>query len=101
MMKVATMKRLMQTQEHLREINVEQFYVRHGPTRDLGDNATAKDFFNQFIDDDYLDEIVRHSKGYARSKVDNNFTTNRAEISALLGLNIHIGIHEHPQLHMY
>ena len=30
----------------LREINVAQFSIPHGPTRDLGDNATAKDFFN-------------------------------------------------------
>ena len=30
----------------LREINVRQFSARHGPTRDLGDDATAKDFFN-------------------------------------------------------
>ena len=85
----------------LREINVKQFSVRHGPTRDLEDNATAKDFFNQFIDDDYLDEIVRYSKAYARSKGDNNFTTNHAEISAFLGLNILIGIHVLPQLYMY
>ena len=85
----------------LEGINVEEFSVRHGPTRDLGDNATAKDFFNRFIDDNYLDEIVRHTIAYARTKGDNNFSTNRAEISAFLGLNILIGIHELPQLQMY
>ena len=42
-------------------INVEEFSVRHGPSRDLGDNATAKDFFNLFINNEFLDEIVRHS----------------------------------------
>ena len=82
-------------------INVEEFSVRHGPSRDLGDNATAKDFFNLFINDEFLDEIVRHSIAYARSKGDANFVTNRAEISAYLGLNILIGIHELPQLAMY
>ena len=82
-------------------INVEEFSVRHGPSRDLGDNATAKDFFNLFINDEFLDEIVRHSIAYACSKGDANFVTNRAEISAYLGLNILIGIHELPQLAMY
>ena len=82
-------------------INVEEFSVRHGPSRDLGDNATAKDFFNLFINDEFLDEIVRHSIAYARSKGDATFVTNRAEISAYLGLNILIGIHELPQLAMY
>ena len=82
-------------------INVEEFSVRHGPSRDLGDNATAKDFFNLFINDEFLDEIVRHSIAYARSKGDATFVTKRAEISAYLGLNILIGIHELPQLAMY
>ena len=61
----------------LREINVRQFSVRHGPTRDLGDNATAKDFFSLFLDDAYsciltkstglrLCTLVR--KGIARSQ---------------------------------
>lgn len=85
----------------LREINVRQFSVRHGPTSDLGDNATAKDFFSLFLDDAYIDEIVRFTVAYARSKGDRSFTTTRAEISAYLGLNILIGIHELPQLAMY
>ena len=82
-------------------INVEEFSVRHDPSRDLGDNAMAKDFFNLFINDKFLDEIVWHSIAYARSKGDATFVTNRAEISAYLGLNILIGIHELPQLAMY
>ena len=45
-------------------INVEEFSVSHGPSRDLRDNATAKDFFNLFINDEFLDEIVRHSIAY-------------------------------------
>ena len=77
------------------------FQFRRDPTRDLGDNATAKDFFNIFINDDYLDEIIRCTVAYARSKGDQNFTTTQAEISAYLGLNILIGIHELPQLAMY
>ena len=85
----------------LRQIDIEQFSISHGPTRDLGENATAKDFFNVFIDDTYIDEIVRHTVAYARSKGDQMFTTTRAEISAYLGLNILIGIHELPQLVMY
>lgn len=85
----------------LREINVRQFSVRHGPTRDLGDNATAKDFFSLFLDDAHIDEIIRFTVAYARSKGDRTFATTRAEISAYLGLNIPIGIHELPQLAMY
>lgn len=81
----------------LREINVRQFSIRHGPTSDLGDNATAKDFFSLFLDDAYIDEIVRFTVAYARSKGDRTFTTTRA----YLGLNILIGIHELPQLAMY
>jgi len=80
-------------------INAEEF--RHGPFRNLGDNARAKDFFNLFINDEFLDEIVRHSIAYACSKGDATFVTNRAEISAYLGLNILIGIHKLPQLAMY
>ena len=38
----------------LRDVNVGNFSLLHGPTKDLEDNATAKDFFNQFIYDDYL-----------------------------------------------
>ena len=85
----------------MRQIDIEQFSISHGPTRDLGENATAKDFFNVSIDDAYIDEIVRHTVAYARSKGDQTFTTTRAEISAYLGLNILIGIHELPQLAMY
>ena len=50
-----------------REIDVQNFSFRLGPTKNLGDIATAKDFFNQFLDDDYLDQIVRHTIAYARS----------------------------------
>ena len=85
----------------MRQINVEEFSIRRGPTRDLGENATAKDFFNVFIDDAYIDEIVRYTVAYARSKGDRSFTSTQAEISAYLGLNILIGIHELPQLAMY
>jgi len=79
---------LLQWSNTLSEINVEEFSVRHGPSRNLGDNATAKDFFNLFINSEFLDEIVWHSTAYARSKGDATFVTNRAEISAYLGLNI-------------
>ena len=43
---------------HCDKINVEQLSICHGPTRDLGENATAKDFFNVFINDAYIDEII-------------------------------------------
>ena len=82
-------------------INVEEFSVRHGPSRNLGDNATAKDFFYLFINDEFLDETVWHSIAYDHLKGDATFVTNQAEISAYLGLNILIGIHELPQLAMY
>lgn len=71
------------------------------PTQDLGENATTKDFFNFFIDDNYLDEIVRNIIAHVRSKGDSKFTTNCAEISTYPELNILIGIHTLPQLHMY
>ena len=79
---------------NLSEINVEEFVENHGPTHDLGVNATAKDFFNLFIDDSYLDEIVRNSFAYAHSRSDSNFITTREEISAFFGLNIFKGIHK-------
>ena len=85
----------------MRQINVEEFSIRRGPTRDLGENATAKDFFNVFINDAYIDEIVRYTVAYACSKGDRSFTSTQAEISAYLGLNILIGIRELPQLAMY
>ena len=40
------------------DINVEEFSVCHGPTKDLGSQATSKDFLNLFINDDYLDYYV-------------------------------------------
>ena len=92
---------LLQWSNTLSDINVEEFSVRHGPTKDLGGQARSKDFLNLFINDDYLDEIVRCSVAYARSKGDESFVTNRAEISAYLGLNILMGIHRLPQLDMF
>ena len=65
----------------LSDINVEEFSVHHGPTKDLGGQARSKDFLNLFINDDYLDEIARCSVAYAPSKGDESFVTNRAEIS--------------------
>ena len=55
------------------EITVEECSVPHGLTRDLGNDASAKDFFNLFIGDAYLDEIVRHTITYARTKGDETF----------------------------
>jgi len=54
----------------LSDINVEEFSVRRGRTKDLGGQATLKDFLNLFINDDDLDEIARCSVAYARSKAD-------------------------------
>ena len=85
----------------LSAIFVEEFSALHDPSRDLEDNVTIKDFFNLFINDEFPDEIVQHSIACARSKGDEVFVTNRGEISAFLGLNILIGIHELPQLAMY
>ena len=85
----------------LGEIDIEEFSARHGPTKDLGDRATSNDFLNLFIDDDYLDEIVRCTIAYARSKGDQTFATTRAEISAYHGLNIYMGIHSLPQIDMF
>lgn len=33
----------------------EKFSLWHGLTKNLGGNATVKDFFNKFLDNDYLD----------------------------------------------
>ena len=33
----------------------EKFSLWHGLTKNLGGNATVKDFFNKFLDHDYLD----------------------------------------------
>ena len=43
-------------------------------TKDLGDTATAKDFFNQFINDDYLKAVYSKlhlsiARGYRCRKV--------------------------------
>ena len=56
-------------------MNVAQFSIPHGPTRDLGDNATAKDFFNMFTDDAFIDEIIHFTVAYARLKGDRTFIT--------------------------
>lgn len=44
-------------------IDVENFSLQHGPTKNLGDLMLTyvynmKEFFNQFFDDDYFDQIV-------------------------------------------
>ena len=53
------------------------------------------------MDDDYLDEIVRCTIAYARSKGDETFATSHAEISAYLRLNIYMGIHSLLQIDMF
>ena len=40
------------------EIYVENFSLWHCPTKSLGDNATVKDFLNQFLNEDCLDQIL-------------------------------------------
>ena len=64
-----------------REIDLENFSFRLGPTKNLGDIATAKDFFNQFFDDDYPDQIVHDTIAYACSKGDNNLARKHSEIA--------------------
>ena len=83
------------------EIDIKEFSAHNGATKDLGDRATSKDFLNLFIDNDYLDEIVRYTIAYARSKGDETFTSSCAEISAYLGQNIYMGIHSLPQIDMF
>lgn len=67
-------------------INVEELSIHHDPTKDLGDNANPKDFFNLFINDAYLDEIIHNTVAYTHSKGDQTFVTNQAEILAYLSL---------------
>ena len=83
------------------EIDIKEFSAHNGATKDLGDRATSRDFLNLFIDNDYLDEIVRYTIAYARSKGDETFTSSCAEISAYLGQNIYMGIHSLPQIDMF
>ena len=91
----------LQSSNTLSDINVEEFSLRRGPTKDLGGQATSKDFLNLFINSDYLDETARCSVAYAHSKGDESFVTNRAEISAYLVLNILMGNNRLPQLDMF
>ena len=60
---------------------MEIFLLRHGPARGLRNNATAKDFIKQFLDDDYLDQIVRYVVAYGRSKSDNNLTRKHSKVT--------------------
>ena len=64
-----------------REIDLENFSFRLGPTKNLGDIATVKDFFNQFLEDDYPDQIVRYAIAYVCSKGDNNLARKHSEIA--------------------
>ena len=64
-----------------REIDVENFSLQHGPTKSLGDNATAKDFSNQFLDDNYLDQIACYAIAYTHSKDNNNLTRKDSNIA--------------------
>lgn len=85
----------------LTDIDVQPFSTPYGLTKDLGNIASVNDFFNLFTNDNFLNEIVCNSIAYAHSKGDANFVTTRAEISAFLGLNIYIGIHQLPQISMF
>ena len=70
-------------------VNVEDFTANSGPCHRLGSDAFPKDFFDLFFGDDIFDHIVRATIAYARTKHGNEqFTTDRAEISAFFGLNI-------------
>lgn len=48
----------------------------HVTAKGLGDNATSKYFFNLFMDDNYLDEIVKCSIANTQSKGDEAFAQN-------------------------
>ena len=60
---------------------MQKFFHFHRPTKNPGENATTKDFFNQFLDDDYLDLIVCYAMVYAHSQGDNNLMRKRFKIT--------------------
>jgi hypothetical protein len=68
----------------------------------LGLDASPKDFFDLFFGDQFFNHIVHATISYARlNHNDQNFTTNRDEISAFFGLNILKGINQLPKISLY
>ncbi|XP_028403936.1 piggyBac transposable element-derived protein 4-like [Dendronephthya gigantea] len=87
--------------DSLSSVNVEDFTADFGPCHGLGQDATPKDFFDLFFGDEFLDHVVHATISYARSKGDQNFSTDRDEMSAFFGLNILIGINRLPRISLY
>ena len=88
--------------DNLSSVSVEDFTADFGPRHGLGLDASPKDFFDLFFGDDFFDLVVRATISYARSKFgDQNFTTDRDEMSAFFGLNILMGINELPKISLY
>ncbi|XP_028416126.1 piggyBac transposable element-derived protein 4-like [Dendronephthya gigantea] len=87
--------------DNLSSVNVEDFTADFGPCYGLGQDATPKDFFDLFFGNEFLDHVVHATISYACSKGDQNFSTDRDEMSAFFGLNILIGINRLPRISLY
>ena len=88
--------------DNLSSVSVEDFTADFGPRHGLGIDASPKDFFDLFFGDQFFDLVVRATISYARSKFnDQNFTTDRDEMSAFFGLNILMGINQLPRIPLY
>ncbi|CAB4009487.1 Hypothetical predicted protein [Paramuricea clavata] len=88
--------------DNLSSVSVEDFTADFGPRHGLGLDASPKDFFDLFFGDQFFDHIVHATISYARSNHnDQNFTTNRDEMSAFFGLNILMGINRLPTIRSY
>lgn len=73
------------------EIDVENFHFSIVQPKTLEISlVTAKDFFNQFLDDDFHDQIVRYALANALSKGDNNLTRKHSKIAQWNSDNPHM-----------
>ena len=68
----------------------------------MGLDPSPKDFFDLFFGNQFFNLVVHATISYAHSKFnDQNFTTDRDEMSAFFGLNILMGINQLPKISLY
>ena len=93
---------IIEWKDNLSSVTVEDFTADFGPRHGLGLDASPKDFFDLFFGDQFFDLVVHATISNARSKFnDQNFTTDRDEMSAFFGLNILMGINQLPRIPLY
>jgi hypothetical protein len=87
---------------YISSVSVEDFTADFGPRHGLGLDASPKDFFDLFFGHQFFDHIVHATISYACLNHNNqNFTIDRDEMSAFLGLNISMGINQLPKISLY